>query len=429
MHIIFRLIATGILLLLTALGVEAQNVNSDTLRLDLVHSEKRFLEQNLQLLAQKFNVDASRALIIQARLWPNPNISISQGAYNTQTKKWFQIADPENAEQAAQFSQLLVLAGKIKKQTKIAETNYQLAEYGFYDLLRTLKLSLRSTFFNIYYLYQTSKVYDKEINSLKTIVSAFEEQVGNGYVSEADLARVQAQLYSLQSEYQALIDNINDQQSQIRLLLKQPSATFLQPVVDTAGINASDPFRYSLKSMIDSAYKNRTDLMIAKGNLQLSKQVYSLQKALSVPDLTMGFGFDRHGSYIPNFNSVNLGIDIPLFNRNQGNIKSTRILIEMNKTQLEFTQNSIEEQVSRGLQKAVDAQKLYKQINPEFASHFDKLANAMLDNYRQRLVRLLDFLTFYDSYKQNIVQLNTILFNKVNALENINFLTGTNFFN
>lgn len=53
----------------------------------------------------------------------------------------------------------------------------------------------------------------------------------------------------------------------------------------------------------------------------------------------------------------------------------------------------------------------------------------MLDNYKLRLVRLLDFLTFYDSYKQNVVQLNTILFNKVNALENINFLTGADFFN
>jgi cobalt-zinc-cadmium efflux system outer membrane protein len=416
-------------LLLIAPGAYAQRFNSDTLRLTLPEAEKIFLDSNLQLLAQRFNVDATQALIIQARLWPNPNFNISNGLYNTQTHKWLQIANPNDAEQSAQLSQLIVLAGKIKKQTRIAETNYLLAEYGLYDLLRTLKLALRSTYFNIYYLQQTAKVYDEEIGSLKTIVAAFEQEVGNGYIAEVDVVRVQAQLYSLQAEYQALVDNVNDQESQIRLLLQVKPSVFLVPVIDTAAINATNPLQYPVQTLMDSAYKNRTDLMIARGNLRLSQQNYTLQKALAVPDLTAGVGFDRHGSYIPNFTSVGLGIDIPIFNRNQGNIKSARINIDMNKTQLTLTQKTLEEQVTRGVQKAVDADKLIKQINPAFAAHFDKLAAAMLENYKNRLVRLLDFLTFYDSYKTNIVQLNTILYNRVNAMENINFFTGTNFFN
>lgn len=426
---ILRNVSVVTFLLLTCYTIRAQNFNTDTLRLDLPKAERIFLDSNLQILAQKYNVEATRALIIQARLWPNPNINVSQGIYNTQTHKWFQIADPNDAEQAAQLSQLILLAGKIKKQTRIAETNFHLAEYGLYDLLRTLKLALRSTFFNIYYLQRTEKVYDEEISSLKTIVAAFEQQVTSGYVAESDVVRVQAQLYSLQSEYQTLVDNINDQESQMRLLLQAPPSVFVSPSIDTATLDAADPHRYGLQTLVDSAYRNRTDLMIAKGGLLLSQQTYSLQKALAVPDLTVGTGFDRHGSYIPNFNSLSLGIDVPIFNRNQGNIKSARINIDMNRTQLQLTQKALEEQVMRGLQKAIDADKLYRQINPAFAAHFDKLAAAMLENYKLRLVRLLDFLTFYDSYKQNVVQLNTILFNKVNALENINFLTGTEFFN
>jgi cobalt-zinc-cadmium efflux system outer membrane protein len=413
-------------------GQELKNIpnhfNGDTPRLDISQTEKIFLDSNLQILAQKYNVDAVKALIIQARLWPNPNIGITQGAYNTVTRKWFQ-TDSANGEEALQLSQLILLAGKIKKQTRIAETAYHLAEYSLYDMLRTLKFALRSTFFNIYYLEQTAKVYNEEINSLKTIVAAFDQQVGNGYVAETDVVRVQAQLYSLQNEYQALIDNINDQQSQMRILLQAPPNIFLKPVVDTAGLAATDPLKYNMQSLMDSAYQNRTDLMIAIGNLLLSQQNLSLQKALAVPDITAGLGWDKNGSYIHNFNAINLGFNIPLFNRNQGNIKSSRILIDFNKIQVQSTVKILEEQVTRGLQKAIDANKLIKGINPAFAAHFDKLAGAMLENYMKRFVRLLDFLTFYDSYKQNIVQLNTILFNKVNALENVNFLTGTNFFN
>ncbi len=404
-----------------------QSLIKDTLSLDIHRAEKLFLENNLQILAQKYNVDATKALIIQARLYPNPTINFVQGAYNTETGKWFE-QDFQNGEQAYQVSQLIVLSRKIHKQVRIAETNSKLAEDNLYDLLRTLKLALRSSFFTVYYLRQTAKVYDEEINSLKTIVDAYDRVQGKGYVSEADDIRVKAQLYSLESEYQNLIDNINDQQSQLRLLLLIPPGTYLRPVVDTNIVKA-DPHAYSLKSLLDSAYVNRTDLWIAKDNLTLSQQTYSYQKALAIPDFTLEAGLDRHGSYITNFNALSISLDIPIFNRNQGNIKNAHSLIDYNNTEVHLAQQSLEEQVSRGLQKSLDADKLYKGIDPAFASNFDKLAKEMLDHYMTRTVSLLNFLTFYDSYKQNIVQLNTILLNKVNALENINFLTGTNFFN
>ena len=89
----------------------------------------------------------------------------------------------------------------------------------------------------------------------------------------------------------------------------------------------------------------------------------------------------------------------------------------------------MEEQVTRGFEKALDANRLLKGIDPDFAGKFDVLAKEMLRNYLSRNVSLINFLNFYDSYKQNIVQLNTISFNKVNALENLNFLTATNFYN
>lgn len=421
-----RLLQILIALLLSCSLSDGQGVYQDTLRITIREADSIFITKNLQLLAQKYNVDAVKALIIQARLYPNPEINFEQGAYNPQTKKWFE-QDFTNGEQAYQISQMIILSRKIKKQTNIAETNFKLAEDNLSDLLRTLKFSLHSSFYNIYYLQQTARVYDEEIRSYKMIVAAYNQVKGKGYVSEADIVRVQAQLYSLQNEYQTLIDNINDLQSQTRLLLQVSVTTYLKPSVDQVIVKI-DPLSVSLKSLLDSAYLNRTDLMIAKDNLILSQQTYTLQKAMGIPDFTAGIGIDRHGSYVTNFNAVNLGIAIPIFNRNQGNIKNARILMDYNNTQLQLTKKILDEQVVRGFQKAIDADKLYNEIDPAFAGNFDTLANEMLKNYMNRNVNLLNFLTFYDSYKQNSVQLNSILFNKVNALENLNYLTGTSFF-
>src|SRR5271170_4589398 len=61
----------------------------DTLRLTLPEAEKMFLDSNLQLLAQRYNIDANQALVIQARLWPNPNFSVGHTLYSAQLRQFF----------------------------------------------------------------------------------------------------------------------------------------------------------------------------------------------------------------------------------------------------------------------------------------------------------------------------------------------------
>src|SRR5580704_15490639 len=132
-------------------------MKADTVRLKLPDAEKMFLDSNLLLLAQRYNVDAQKALVIQAKLWPNPNFGISHGLYSGTLNQFFPLG--ANDETAATLSQLIVLAGKRNKQVKIAQANARLSEYQFFDLLRTLKYTLRTDFFNIYYLQQSAKVY------------------------------------------------------------------------------------------------------------------------------------------------------------------------------------------------------------------------------------------------------------------------------
>lgn len=80
------------------------------------------------------------------------------------------------------------------------------------------------------------------------------------------------------------------------------------------------------------------------------------------------------------------------------------------------------------MQKAYAQNKLYQGIDPSFSGDFERLMNEVLINYKKRNISILDFLDFYDSYKQNMLQLNTIQFNRVTAFEDINFYTGTEFF-
>ncbi len=210
-----------VLLLASMLGgsLLIAQIRMDTVPLSLPEAERMFLDSNLQLLAQSYNVDAQKALIIQARLWPNPNLAIGHGplwAVHNPVEATF----INNSSTSASLSQLIILAGKRNKQVRLAQANARLSEFQFYDLLRTLKYSLRTDFFNIYYLQQSAKVYDEEIDALKLVVKAFAEQEGKGYVSEKEVVRIRAQLYSLQSEYSDLLLQINNTQSELKLILQ-----------------------------------------------------------------------------------------------------------------------------------------------------------------------------------------------------------------
>jgi cobalt-zinc-cadmium efflux system outer membrane protein len=401
--------------------------HQDTLRLTLHEAEKMFLDSNLQLLARRYNVDAQQALVIQSKLYPNPNFSIGHTLYSAQLRKFFPTGI--NDETTMQLDQEILLAGKRNKAVKLAQANVALSQYQFFDLMRTLKYTLRVDFFQIYYQIRSAGVYEAEIRALQQVVDAFAQEEGKGYISEKEVIRIRAQLYSFQAEYSGLIAQINSAESELRLVLQAKPGFFIAPVVDTAAIDNLDPGQYSLNTLLDSAYHNRSDLQIARVNTRINQLNYNYQKALAVPDLSLSLGYDEAGSFLYGYYGVGASIDLPFFNRNQGNIKSAKSMIAGTELTQRFTQAMVEENVSSSVQKAFAQQRLFRSIDPKFAADFQRLTTEVIRNYEKRNIGILDFLDFYDSFKQNAVELNTILYNRVSAFEDINYYTGTNFFN
>ncbi|HXB43661.1 MAG TPA: TolC family protein [Puia sp.] len=404
----------------------------DTLHVKLGGAEKIFLDSNFQLLAQKYNIDAQKALIIQARLWPNPNLSLGRGPFIPLYDANSQFPHSNfflNSENSATLSQLILLAGKRNKQIKLAQANATLSEYQFFDLMRTLKYTLRTDFFNIYYLEQSARVYDTEIRALQQIVDAFAQQEGKGYIAEKEVIRIRAQQYSFKSEYNDLQNQIRGIESELRLVLQVKPTVYIDPLLDSSALNSLDPYKFNINTLLDSAYHNRTDLQIARTNTSINKLNYNYQKALAVPDLTASASWDRQGSYAINYNGLGLSMDLPIFNRNQGNIKSAKAQIANTAALEKSTEATVQENVNNSLEIAFAQDKLFKSIDPKFSDDFERLMHEVLVNYQKRNISILEFLDFYDSYKQNALQINSIKFNRASAFEDINFYTGTNFFN
>src|SRR4051812_14510637 len=93
------------------------NAQTDTLKLTFPDAEKQFLENNFALLAQKYNVESTKALVDQAALWDNPVLSTDQNIYDSGSKKFFYHNESRGLGQVfLQLNQVFKTAGKRGKQ-------------------------------------------------------------------------------------------------------------------------------------------------------------------------------------------------------------------------------------------------------------------------------------------------------------------------
>lgn len=395
----------------------------DSLALTLHQAEDSFLSKNLSLIAQNYSIDSARATVITAKLWDNPEFDFSNGFYNTVTHHFF---DPE---ESIQVSQLIRLAGKRNKAIRLAKSGIEIAQFQFYDLLRTLRFILRNDFYDIYFLEQSSKLYKLEITSLQQMVPAFEDQVKKGFMAPVDAIRIKSQLYTLQAEFDALQTNIENIQSELKLIIRTSPQTYIIPLADTADLNKAVVSQWNYQSLIDTAVSNRPDLKVLNAAIVYNNNNLTLQKAFAKPDLTVGASYDRLGSYVQNYNSIGIGIPLPFFNRNQGNIKNAKIQLEQSKVEFENGLDRVKSDVTTNYISALRSEKLLMSFDPDFDADNLHLIREVTINFQKKNITMLQFLDFYDSYKQNVLQLNQLRFNKMSALEQLNFSCGKILFN
>ena len=422
-----RLLYISLLFLTFSLqDIYSQDTISKTVPVTLARADSIFLARNLLLLAEKFNVESVRAQIIQARLFNNITFNIEQNVYNPETKEWFDFSD--GGETAASIQKLFLLAGKRNKRIRLADLTGKREEQHYFDMIRTLKYTLRCDFYNIYYLKQILSVYDKEINSLATMVAVFENQSEKGFVSKKEFLRLKSSLFSLESEKNGYVTQLISNLSEFNLLLHTGNTDYA-PQPDSLSLTKISPESIKLQPLIDTAAIYRYDLVMTNSDLNISQVNLEIQKAQAIPDLTLSAGWDKNGSFVHNYNFIGMQIDLPFFNRNQGNIKSAAMDVESSRALLQSAQENVRAQVIQAYSTLLATDQLSRRYDEKFVTELKHMSDEMKVNYEKRNISTIEFLDFYDAYKNNIIQLNNLRNARANAIENLNFSIGKDIIN
>lgn len=420
-----RRVACRLLMLTIGLiAAAALRAQTDTTIYSINDIDKRFLDSNLTLLAAHYNVDANRALIQQARLWDNPVLTTDQNIYAG--NRFFQYGKDKygtpTGQVFLQLQQLIQTAGKRGKQIQLATTNTRLSELQLQDLLRNLRFQLHQDYYTLAQLLATQNLLAAQAARLDNLEKAMQAQLQAGNIAQKDYLRIQALVIALQQDITENNKNIIAAQQDLKMLLQVNDDVFIKPAEELQSDITLPP---DVNALVDTA-----KAVNGRYLLQLSQQTYaeqnlSYQKALRAPDVTIASEYDRNSNYAPNYVGLGISLPLPLWNRNQGNIKSAAWSIKQQQTEVAAAAAQLQSNITSAYQRL---QLTYQQNNATqktFYSNYQKLFNNMLQSYQQRQISLLELLDFIDSYQQAQTRLLQQQLSLQLAKEELNYEVGT----
>lgn len=367
--------------------------------------ESQFLKNNLFLLASHYNVDVSKALTIQARIWENPMITAELNAYNPDRDKYFDVG--KQGQKVFGIEQLIYLGGKKRNEIKLAKTNEQLAELQFNDLLRTLKLQLRKSFYTVYYNTKSLETTDKQLAHIEDLINSYSVQAQKGNIPLKDVVRLQSLYLNFKNDRLEVINDNIEEQANLKLLLN--STEEIVPNVSKEEFNKYlKTIDFNLKSFEKEAIANRPDYLARQKEIDANELNVKWQKSLSVPDITLGAKYDQRSGAFNNEANLTVGIPLPLWNQNKGNIKYAQTILAQSKVEKQNFDLQLQNEITSAWNKWEESRKNYVVVKPNVNSDFEAVYNGILTNFQKRNISLLEFTDFMESYNQVNIQVNEL---------------------
>jgi cobalt-zinc-cadmium efflux system outer membrane protein len=384
--------------------------------LTLQQAKARLLKNNFYLMATYYEVNQAEARLIQAKVWNNPTFNFYQEAYNKQEKNFFQTSN----QFEVQISQAFSIAGKHTNTVKLAKVNIELNRYLFQDVLRSLLYDLQITYNELAAREEKEKLYKQVLASFDRLILSTEKELQVGEISVIENIRIKSEHIALKAQALENSNQLTYYLSHLRTLLQIPVDSSITVEQRIPLFNAA----IRLDTLTTRAFKSRPDLKVYRMSQQYQYQNLQLQRSLSVPDITLGYDYDKGANYTPNYSGLTLALPLPIFDRNQGRIKEAKYGIKQAELQYEYLKISIANQVSQAYQKYIKNSEGLSNYDPKFLNKLDELNKSVNVNFKKRNISLLEFIDQQRNFITTKIQEIELKQNFLDSVNELNFLVG-----
>jgi len=379
------------------------------------------LEHNHNLLAARTTIQQNEAEEITANLRPDPVL-----LGDTQFLPIFQPSNfsADYLDNTAQFdvgvSYLFERGRKRQHRLQAAKDQTAVTRWQVADNERTLTFNVATDFINVELAESTLELAIQDLKSFQDTVDLTEARYKAGNIGLDDFLKMKLQMLQFQTDVaQARLARVQAL-SDLRQLLgyEQVSADY-----DVAGSFDYQPMKSGLEDMQAAALKSRPDLLAAQQEITAAKSAFDVQKAIGKRDVTGQINYTHIGylSDVSLFGSMQL----PIFDRNQGEIKRAGFAI----TQAQEQQLYANGQVLTDVRDAFEGWQATNEVVGLYRSGYLDDAQQSRDitdyAYKRGAASLLDFLDAERSFRATQLGYRQALASYLQALEQIREAVGT----
>lgn len=393
-------------------------------QMSLLDCENAFQTNNLQLLAEQYNINMADADILQAKIWELPQMSGYINAYNPEDRKFLDAGKAKGFE----VTQLIYMGGKKKNEVAFAKSNKDLVQLQFTQLLVELRTQLHTNYYNLYYEKLKLDNTNKQLGYMNDLLKAYKVQSAKGNVSLKDEVRLQSIVIQLNNDKLGINKDILEFEQNLKVLTGITQNIEPQISDDEAKqILAAQPFGDE-SDLKRKAIENNADYLFNLKLIDNSKLYAQWQKSLNVPDLNVGAEYDQNSGTFRNEINLKVGIPIPLWKVNKGNMQKANFAIQQNQRNAEFQKLNLETKVQSAFQMWKNQYEQLLEIKSTDLDNLDLVYNGILKNFRNGNVNLIDFTDFMESYRQTSLQIYDMKNELIQSAEQLNQLVQTKIF-
>jgi len=387
------------------------------------------LDQAIDLaLTHNHSINATRTLILQnqaqeitANLRPNPTL----GA-DSQFIPFFSPQDfsGENLNETQQFDigigYLFERGHKRQRRLQAARDQTAVTRAQVTDAERSLVFNVGQQFVSVLLAESTLQFALLDLKSFQQTVDISEAQLKAGALSEGDYLKIKLQLLQFQ------IDVSSARLAKVQALVGLREFLGYNAVpadFDVIGDLAYQPLKANLEDLQKKGLSERPDYRAAELGITAGQSQILLAKANGKVDVNGTYDFTHVSD--ENTASIFVNFELPVFNRNQGEIARTGYALRQAQEQEQAASDTVLSDVAN----AYEAVKSNDEVVQLYTSGYRKQAQDSRDiseyAYQRGAANLLDFLDAERSYRSVELAYRQTLASYMTALEQLKEAVGT----
>jgi cobalt-zinc-cadmium efflux system outer membrane protein len=355
----------------------ATTAEAQTLTLDTVVS--MYIERNLELQAERYRLERTKADQIAAQLRPNPSVSV--------TAENIPFSGPVGFnrlyEVGTTYTDTIELGGKRTHRERVANAAVSAAEARFANAMRQGIDEVKHLYFQAVLARQDIEVASENRQTFQQLVQLNLARFQEGAIPEADLIKVRLERVKFDSAVRQA--ELSLRQAMIRLAENlEDDAIIKRDVSVESAIRFIDP---QVESLVDVALRERPDIQAAQHELEAATERLALENARAKPDISPFIGYKR----LANDNTIMFGVSVPLKirDRTQAGIARAEAEKKAAATLLEVAKSHTVAEVQAAYEAFRSARAQVQTFRDELLNQADESRSIALAAYQEGATQLL----------------------------------------